>query len=96
MEDSLSVKSNDSATTSDEFEFVNGSASGKTTEKSVSNLTCVSKDLRKNNHQQPLLDISNGSIEDLKKCLGEVLSEDNFVSQGKLAPSIKKMDENPE
>ncbi|XP_034235145.1 rab GTPase-activating protein 1-like isoform X2 [Thrips palmi] len=93
MEDSLSVKSNDSATTSDEYEFVNGTASGKSSE-NTSILAVAEEDLLQSRHQHPLLDISSGNLDDLKKCLGEVLSEENRPElRGKDLP---KMEETPE
>ena len=62
MEDSVSVKSNDSVATSDEYEFVNGSSTGK-------GLLTI---------EQPLLKIANnGNLDDLCKSLTEVLSEDS-------------------
>lgn len=61
MEDSVSVKSNDSVATSDEYEFVNGGSAG-------SGILSV---------EQPLLKIANnGNLDDLCKSLTEVLSED--------------------
>jgi hypothetical protein len=61
MEDSVSVKSNDSVATSDEYEFVNGGSVG-------SGILSV---------EQPLLKIANnGNLDDLCKSLTEVLSED--------------------
>lgn len=93
MEDSVSVKSNDSATTSDEYEFVNGTASGKRTENLLAGSYSTSESLTKTKHQQPLLDISSGNLDDLKKCLGEVLSEDNRLE----TPSkVTKMEDNLE
>ncbi|KAK3926524.1 Rab GTPase-activating protein 1 [Frankliniella fusca] len=86
MEDSLSVKSNDSATTSDEYEFVNKGSDKQCSAVSGGGLPQIK-------HQQPLLDISNGNLDDLKKCLGEVLSEENKLESPK---ESKKMDENPE
>lgn len=67
MEDSVSVKSNDSVATSDEYEFVNAGSAGK-------GLLTV---------EQPLLNIANnGNLDDLCKSLTEVLSEDtNSVSK---------------
>ncbi|KAJ1520718.1 hypothetical protein ONE63_003815 [Megalurothrips usitatus] len=94
MEDSVSVKSNDSATTSDEYEFVIKTASSKGTDNQTS-IVPTSGDLTQAKHQQPLLDISNGSLDDLKKCLGEVLSEETrLVSQGKDINPVIKMEEN--
>ncbi|XP_052133519.1 rab GTPase-activating protein 1-like isoform X2 [Frankliniella occidentalis] len=97
MEDSLSVKSNDSATTSDEYEFVNGTASGKGSDSHLISCAVAGGGLPQTKHQQPLLDISNGNLDDLKKCLGEVLSEENRpeFQEGKNC-SRKKMDDNSE
>jgi len=73
MEDSLSLKSNDSATTSDEYEFVNNTTLPNKTKSSAHSGSC--------SHQQPLLDIANnGNLDDLCKCLGEVLNEDSCNS----------------
>lgn len=90
MEDSVSVKSNDSATTSDEYEFVNGTASGKGSG-NISILAVAEEDLLQTTHQHPLLDISSGNLDDLKKCLGEVLSEENRTELQKR--ELNKMEE---
>ncbi|PNF22091.1 hypothetical protein B7P43_G08891 [Cryptotermes secundus] len=75
MEDSVSVKSNDSVATSDEYEFVNGGSAGK-------GLLTI---------EQPLLKIANnGNLDDLCKSLTEVLSEDtNCVSKMENFATIK-------
>ncbi|XP_069685787.1 rab GTPase-activating protein 1-like isoform X2 [Periplaneta americana] len=75
MEDSVSVKSNDSVATSDEYEFVNGGSAGK-------GLLTI---------EQPLLKIANnGNLDDLCKSLTEVLSEDtNGVSKMENNATIK-------
>jgi hypothetical protein len=75
MEDSVSVKSNDSVATSDEYEFVNGCSAGK-------GLLTI---------EQPLLKIANnGNLDDLCKSLTEVLSEDtNCVSKMENYSTIK-------
>jgi hypothetical protein len=75
MEDSVSVKSNDSVATSDEYEFVNGGPAGK-------GLLTI---------EQPLLKIANnGNLDDLCKSLTEVLSEDtNGVSKMETYATIK-------
>lgn len=89
MEDSVSVKSNDSATTSDEYEFVNGLSSAK-------GLETASGSIIYTNHHQPLLDISNnGNLDDLKKCLGEVLSEESLMDpEKKVNSGTGNMEEN--
>lgn len=92
MEDSVSVKSNDSATTSDEYEFVNGTGSGKGLDNN-STLPVAEEDLLQATHQHPLLDISSGNLDDLKKCLGEVLSEENRIELQR--KDLNKMDETP-
>ena len=75
MEDSVSVKSNDSVATSDEYEFINGGSAGK-------GLLTI---------EQPLLKIANnGNLDDLCKSLTEVLSEDsNGISKMEHHGSIK-------
>ncbi|XP_066994265.2 rab GTPase-activating protein 1 isoform X4 [Anabrus simplex] len=76
MEDSVSVKSNDSVATSDEYEFVNGGPAAK-------GLLTFG--------EQPLLNIANnGNLDDLRKSLREVLSEDcNGLSKMENISAIK-------
>ncbi|XP_065226884.1 rab GTPase-activating protein 1-like isoform X1 [Planococcus citri] len=63
MDDSVSVKSNDSATTSDEYEFVPSTAN-------------IAKVPLSQKNEQPILKIAgNGDADHLQKCLGEMLSE---------------------
>ncbi|KAK7869744.1 hypothetical protein R5R35_008281 [Gryllus longicercus] len=86
MEDSVSVKSNDSVATSDEYEFVNGCSATK-------GLITIG--------EQPLLKIANnGNLDDLRKSLREVLSEDcnsaskmenNSVKHVPVTQTVKKV-----
>lgn len=75
MDDSLSVKSSDSTTTSDEYEFIPLS-------------TNVTKVPLNNINEQPLLKIAgNGDLDQLQKYLGEMLNEDISFLNSKVEPN---------